>query len=426
MEVFSWIDSRTLLGCQCILIAVFAAMLLGMRYVNPGLAGIRSIIAGFVFGLPVAIIATAGSAVPFTTAALAGGALTLLSCLFLCRGILQFCHGKNLPLQLRTNVLPRRGASPADYFPILCGLCSITMLAILYFTQVHFNRRACMVAITATLALTRGLMAWSLLRCAGRRIQMRAFGISMAIFAALTAVQAVHRPFLAVGDRLAQSSGYKLSLFVTVVFFCVQGIFYLLMFAGDVTESEHEDAQHDHLLGTLNRRGVEAALTAEIARTRRTRAPFALMLIDIDHFKGVNDRFGHLAGDSSLKLIARGISATVRAYDMLGRYGGDEFLVVLPATDCQEALLTAARVREAVLAETAGFAAGPMTLSIGITACSGGEDMLDIVSRADTALYEAKHAGRDCARIRVLDLGESGVATLAAPPSALPREAETV
>ncbi len=426
MEVFSWIDSRTLLGCQCILIAVFAAMLVGMRYVNPGLAGIRSIIAGFALGLPVAIIATAGSAVPFTLAALSGGALTLLSCLFLCRGILQFCHGKTLALHPIVTVFRRRGTSPADYFPVLCGLCSITMLAIIYFTQVHLNRRACMVAITATLALTRGLMAWSLLHCAARRIQMRAFGISMAIFAALTAVQAVRRPFLAVGDLLAQPNGYNLSLFFAVVFFCVQGIFYLLMFAGDVTESEHEDAQRDHLLGTLNRRGVEAALTAEIARTRRTRTPFALMLIDIDHFKGVNDRFGHLAGDSSLQLIARGIGATIRAYDMLGRYGGDEFLVVLPATDCQEALLTAARVREAVLAETAGFAAGSMTLSIGITACSGEEDMLDIVSRADTALYEAKRAGRDCARVRMLDPAESDVAPSPVPVPALPREAKTV
>jgi diguanylate cyclase (GGDEF)-like protein len=426
MEALSWIDNRTLLGCQFILLAVYTAMLIGMRLMNPGLAGIQSIIAGFALGLPVIAIMTAGDAVPFQKAMLIGGAFVLLSSLCLCRGVLQFCHGKKPTPELRLLPPAHRRIGPAQLFPVLCGLSSCTMLAIVYFTQVRINPTACVMALTGTLALTRGLMSWSLLRCAAKRALMRAFGISMGVFALLTAVQTIKRPSLAAGGLPSEHIGYILPILLSLAFFCVQGAFYLLMFAGHLTESEHEDARHDHLLGTLNRRGIEASLLAEIARTRRTRSTFSVLLIDIDHFKSVNDRFGHMAGDESLRLITQGINQTVRADDVLGRYGGDEFLLLLPATDCNEALLTAARIRETVTAGTAEFAAGPMTMSIGITCCSMEEDMLEIVTRADAALYEAKRDGRDCARTRMPR--EAGFDSVPASSllATLPRGAETV
>ncbi|MGD8861543.1 MAG: GGDEF domain-containing protein [Myxococcales bacterium] len=155
-------------------------------------------------------------------------------------------------------------------------------------------------------------------------------------------------------------------------------------------------ATHDQLTGVLNRRALDAAL-AEIGRSRREQ-PRALIMLDLDHFKAFNDRYGHLAGDEALRSIAHALQDALRAPDLVYRYGGEEFVVVLDHTDVAGARATAWRLVSAVRAlalHHEGAEHGVMTVSAGVAELRPGQDAREALGRADQALYAAKQAGRD-------------------------------
>ena len=158
-------------------------------------------------------------------------------------------------------------------------------------------------------------------------------------------------------------------------------------------------ATHDVLTGIWNRGALLDLLQREIERARRSQSPTGLLMLDLDHFKTVNDTYGHLAGDVVLREVARRISEVVRSYDLVGRYGGEEFLVVLPGCDKDRALQSAERIRS-VIAENPVLAAGAeilVTASIGVTVTTVSTVAeKEILAIADTALYQAKSAGRNC------------------------------
>lgn len=156
-------------------------------------------------------------------------------------------------------------------------------------------------------------------------------------------------------------------------------------------------ASHDALTGLLNRFEFDAALKRECERAQRQCSPLALVMVDVDHFKQCNDRFGHPAGDMVLGQIAAELEKSVRAYDLVFRYGGEEFVLLLPGATAADALLRAEQCRNSVRELDLvydGQRLGPITLSMGIAAYpEHGEKAL--LSSADKALYEAKHSGRD-------------------------------
>ena len=156
-------------------------------------------------------------------------------------------------------------------------------------------------------------------------------------------------------------------------------------------------ARVDVLTGLPNRRHIEEALTGHISATRRHGTPLSVLLIDIDHFKAVNDTHGHLAGDQVLRTVAHSLRNSLRLEDLLGRWGGEEFLAVLPATQEQAAVTAGERLRAALARAPIAIAEGPviqMTVTIGVAAWS--DDTLDgLVERADVALYLGKGRGRD-------------------------------
>lgn len=159
-------------------------------------------------------------------------------------------------------------------------------------------------------------------------------------------------------------------------------------------------SQTDGLTGLSNRRSFDHALIREHARHQRTGAPLSLVMVDIDHFKCVNDHYGHAVGDDYLRAVARVLqTSAARPTDLTARYGGEEFVCLLPDTGAREAQNVAERIRQAVAQLQLPNAAAPapmLTLSLGIATQVGGKaDAMQLVERADEALYAAKHAGRD-------------------------------
>ncbi|MCW8943237.1 MAG: diguanylate cyclase [Sedimenticola sp.] len=162
-------------------------------------------------------------------------------------------------------------------------------------------------------------------------------------------------------------------------------------------------ASIDSLTGVFNRREFMTLARKEVARVQRQGDHLAVMLLDVDHFKHINDTYGHSEGDRVLKIIAQSVSAVLREADVLGRIGGEEFAVLLPSTDNDSTIITAERVRSAVEGLRIQVSEGEIqvTISIGVSEYLPGEGLIDpAMVRADKALYQAKHAGRNQVRIQ--------------------------
>ncbi len=156
-------------------------------------------------------------------------------------------------------------------------------------------------------------------------------------------------------------------------------------------------ASHDELTGSLNRRALMASVERERARAERSGAAFSIGMIDLDHFKSVNDERGHGVGDQVLRGFAETVRETMRVTDEFGRYGGEEFLIVLIGTELPAALEALERIRSAVQArDWRDIAPGlAQTVSAGVASYRKGETVEQLLHRADQALYEAKRAGRN-------------------------------
>lgn len=155
-------------------------------------------------------------------------------------------------------------------------------------------------------------------------------------------------------------------------------------------------AETDQLTGVANRRRVTHYLEQAIVSAQESGCPMAIALLDIDHFKAINDQYGHMVGDQVIQRVAIDASRQLRGDDMLGRFGGEEFVIVLPNATADISVMVAERVRRAV---EAGNAMPFVTISIGVAEWAPGETSDSLLRRADEALYEAKRAGRNVLRL---------------------------
>jgi diguanylate cyclase (GGDEF)-like protein len=164
----------------------------------------------------------------------------------------------------------------------------------------------------------------------------------------------------------------------------------------------------DHLTSLANRRALEQYLEQLQHQPEVSEEPFAVLMLDLDHFKAINDTWGHEVGDGVLKEVARRWSAQVRSSDMLARVGGEEFTAVLGRTHAKSAVLVAEKIRMAtdrepvMITRDGEVISVPITVSIGIATADllGDTDLKQVYRAADEALYEAKHSGRNCIRHR--------------------------
>lgn len=158
-------------------------------------------------------------------------------------------------------------------------------------------------------------------------------------------------------------------------------------------------ATHDTLTGVWNRGAILETLDREISRSRRERLPLGVLIVDLDHFKSINDAYGHLTGDTVLREVTRRMQTGVRPYDAVGRYGGEEFLVLLPGCDGSQTREKAERLRESIAQVPVHTPTGPLkiTMSIGAVAAADWphETANRILQMADSALYRAKEGGRN-------------------------------
>jgi two-component system, cell cycle response regulator len=168
----------------------------------------------------------------------------------------------------------------------------------------------------------------------------------------------------------------------------------------ELQQSLRFSATHDFLTRLLNRAEILAGLNRELARSRRMGQPVAIILADLDHFKRVNDSLGHAAGDEVLKEVAQRLKSDLRPYDLAGRYGGEEFLLILPTCN-----LTAATHRAEQLCLSVNkspvltlFGNIPISLSMGVTVSNSDSELTpgELLQQADQALYRAKERGRNC------------------------------
>ena len=150
------------------------------------------------------------------------------------------------------------------------------------------------------------------------------------------------------------------------------------------------EVRTDPLTGLSNRRALNESISTFMAIQKRYRTPFTIGIVDIDHFKAVNDEFGHPHGDAVLKDVADSLERCVRETDIVARFGGEEFVVVMPETDLEGAAVLDRRIRRSVEAET------DVTISCGMSQVLHSDDEHTLVARADKALYAAKADGRNC------------------------------
>jgi diguanylate cyclase (GGDEF)-like protein len=241
-------------------------------------------------------------------------------------------------------------------------------------------------------------------------------------------------PYIAIGVRDLLAMNIVALLAAAAVMIAVSldpfemigtGIFMLLavavlMLLGRVLEASHRrafaleielhrDARTDALTGLDNRRSMQERGALELKRASRAGVPVSLLLCDIDHFKSINDRHGHDAGDAVLRAVARTLRAALRETDLLGRWGGEEFLAVLADTDTRRAAEVAERMRASIEAMPFQAIEEPATISIGV---STGQDLAEVAAawerllgEADAHLYRAKSAGRN----RVISQPEGAV-----------------
>jgi diguanylate cyclase (GGDEF)-like protein len=383
MYVFSWLDNRTLIACDLMLAAAFSVVFFSMKRTYPNLRGINTIAISFLLCVPGTFLIASRGSIPYFISVVLANIFVFGSFVFLYRGILRFI-----------------GSRRTAFIPITVSCIALGIL--FYYSQIQDKIVPRIVAISLTVGLVRGMIALELFRKSPTSTSptvMRLFAASMSLFAAVTVNCGILTILHGSPSHGLESNGAgTATLLLSVVAIFVTGLFILLLSSSELIAASRDESQKDSLSGAFNR-GIEIKLAAELKRIQSGKQKLSVALIDVDYFKSINDIQGHAAGDAALRDVAETISTHLRGRDYLGRYGGDEFLLILPHTPCSIALGVTERLCQAVSHLSVNTGSMPLTLSIGLTEAVLEDDAVTVIARADKALYQAKSDGRNCRRV---------------------------
>jgi diguanylate cyclase (GGDEF)-like protein len=235
------------------------------------------------------------------------------------------------------------------------------------------------------------------------------------VLLAASALQFLSKPFLfrafgGTGDSPDQYLTTNYALFsqsMGTIFAMAVALMLLVILVRDVLADANVRSETDMLSGLLNRGGFEAHAATVLLESRRLGMPVSLVISDLDHFKSINDNFGHAAGDTVIVIFARFLRSAMAEHHIAGRIGGEEFAILLPGTNLVAARLFAEGARNAFASMTVeGMPATKrLTASFGVAELADGEKVRDLMARADKALYLAKNSGRDCVKIAARPAG---------------------
>jgi diguanylate cyclase (GGDEF)-like protein len=386
------LDHPTLIIAQLVLDLFYALIFLGAYRIYPNLKGISYLICGFLISalertfyvLP----PSAQSSHPYLFGSL-GNYLSLIAVGLFYGGMLRHLASPRSPKLVWTTVS-----------------VAIVSAAILSAAQGRiFTKPDVFCVVCVALAVVYGVFAVELFQLSARRKLVRAFAVWMAMYALIS----LNHMFLEsafVHQRFSQqfiATLYVTALALNVLFSTVMSFFLLFVVGNSVMHNLETQSRTDSLTGVLNRRGIEEKLEEECAQSAREGRTFSVALIDVDHFKAINDQFGHAVGDSALRSIVEMALTKVRKYDYLGRFGGDEFLLILPSIDGRDSLAIVQRLCQSI--KTLNLASDvSLSVSIGVAQYSPIDSVSTLLARADLALYKAKESGRGCAQLEMATL----------------------
>jgi diguanylate cyclase (GGDEF)-like protein len=381
MSFIASVDVGTLLGCQIVLTLVYAIVFCCMKIFYPYLRGPGSVaFAFFVATIANLLLIFSGSLPVFLSIAIS-------HCLLLSAFVLFYTavlHFFKSPRRIR----------------YAWALTVVASILTIYLNLSHDRTRALTYVIAISFFLVRGVIALEIFRQAADRIFLKIFAFLMAAYAIFALNRLYFLLVLGVPPSAHQREILQtVSVLLSVSFVFLIGLSFLLMLCSDLLTLVKDESERDLLCGVLNRRGIEQKLDTELKRSGRLGQNLAIALIDIDHFKAINDHAGHAAGDAALRDVVSAISGRLRPHDLLGRFGGDEFLLIFPHTSSSEAFTVSSLIEESVRELSIPDEEMPLTISIGLTQATSGEIAGPLLARADKALYNAKNAGRNCCRV---------------------------
>ncbi|HEY9081118.1 GGDEF domain-containing protein [Magnetovibrio sp.] len=322
---------------------------------------------------------------PLTPSVLLGNALLFVGMFFVWRGNLAFME---------------RATPRLTPFALFFG---VVMAGMIYWTMVESNFAA-RIALSSLVILA---FDWLSMRALWPRKdeEVYFFGKLMAITFALSGVLQVARMGISLWGRsgeslLEPSFAIQVTLVGGLAMSMASAMAFMAMIMEHLKKDLKRQAERDPLTGVYNRRAFDTVAGHVMARGRRTGHAVSLVILDLDHFKAVNDSHGHVAGDMVLKRVADLVQGVLRAQDVLVRLGGEEFAMMLPATTVTEASHVAERIRKAVEAEVfqIGESALRVTTSLGVMSVAAMNEehhIDDLIRQADMALYRAKDEGRN-------------------------------
>jgi diguanylate cyclase (GGDEF)-like protein len=381
MSFIASVDVGTLLGCQIVLTLVYAIVFCCMKIFYPYLRGAGSVALAFFVATIANLLLLFSGSLPAFLSIVVSHCLLLSAFVLFYTGVLHFFKS------------PRR-------IRYAWALTIVASILTIYLNLSHDRTIALTCVIAISFFLVRGVIALEIFRQAADRIFLKIFAFLMAAYA----IFALNRLYflLVLGHPPSAQQRQILqtvSVLLSVSFVFLIGLSFLLMLCSELLTLVKDESERDLLCGVLNRRGIEQKLDAELKRAGRIGQNLAIALIDIDHFKAINDHAGHAAGDTALRDVVSAISGRLRPHDLLGRFGGDEFLLILPHTTSSEAFTVSSRIEQSVRELSIPGDVIPLTISIGLTQATTGEIAGPLLARADKALYNAKNAGRNCCRV---------------------------